>query len=94
MASPENFLLRELPGRHPQDVVDGIGMSDVAADVAAVATFLAADTTDVLSAAKAADAAIVQQTTFGFPAKAAPSGKNFCIDSPPYHVGHAGQAIF
>ena len=29
-------------------------MSDVAADVAAVAAFLAADTTDVLSAAKAA----------------------------------------
>ena len=34
---------------------DGIEMSDVAADVAAVAAFLAADTTDVLSAAKAAD---------------------------------------
>ena len=30
-------------------------MADVAADVAAVAAFLAADTTDVLSAAKAAD---------------------------------------
>ena len=30
-------------------------MSDVAADVAAVAAFLAADTTDVSSAAKAAD---------------------------------------
>ena len=44
-------------------VVDSIEMSDVAADVAAVAAFLAADTTDVLaadttdvlSAAKAAD---------------------------------------
>ena len=43
--------------------MDGIGMSDVAAEVAAVAAFLAADTTDVLaadttdvfSAAKAAD---------------------------------------
>ena len=43
--------------------MDGIEMSDVAADVAAVAAFLAADTTDVLaahttdvmSAAKAAD---------------------------------------
>ena len=34
----------------PQDVVDGIEMSDVAADVAAVAAFLAADTTDVLAA--------------------------------------------
>ena len=46
-----------------QGVVDGIEMSDVAVDVAAVAAFLAADTTDVLaanttdvlSAAKAAD---------------------------------------
>ena len=44
-------------------MVDGIEVSDVAADVAAVAAFsasdktdvLAADTTDVLSAAKAAD---------------------------------------
>ena len=33
-----------------QGVVDGIEMSDVAADVAAVAAFLAADTTDVLAA--------------------------------------------
>ena len=47
----------------PQGVVDSIEMSDVAADVAVVAAFLAADTTDVLaadttdvlSAAKAAD---------------------------------------
>ena len=38
--------------RRPRGVVDFIEMSDVAADVAA---FLAADTTDVLSAAKAAD---------------------------------------
>ena len=50
-------------GATPLGVVDGIEMSDVAADVAAVAAFLAADTTDVLaadttdvfSAAKAAD---------------------------------------
>ena len=49
--------------RRPRGVVDEIEMSDVAADVAAVAAFLAADTTgvlgadttDVLSAAKAAD---------------------------------------
>ena len=33
-----------------QGVVDGIEMSGVAADVAAVAAFLAADTTDVLAA--------------------------------------------
>ena len=43
------------PPLHPHGVVDSIEMSDVAADVAAVAAFLAADTTDVLSAAKAAD---------------------------------------
>ena len=36
--------------RPPQGVVDEIEMSDVAADVAAVAAFLAADTTDVLAA--------------------------------------------
>ena len=50
-------------------MLDGIGMSDVAADVAAVADFLAADTTDVLaaeitdvlSAAKAASGVLVQQ---------------------------------
>ena len=49
--------------RPRQGVVDSIEMSDVAADVAAVAAFfaadtidvLAADTTDVLSAANAAD---------------------------------------
>ena len=35
---------------HPQGVVDSIGMADVAADVAAVAAFLAAGTTDVLFA--------------------------------------------
>ena len=40
------------PKAPPQGVVDFVEMSDVAADVAA---FLAADTTDVLSAAKAAD---------------------------------------
>ena len=34
----------------PQGVVDEIEMSDIAADVAAVAAFLAADTTDVLAA--------------------------------------------
>ena len=39
-------------------VVDSIEMSDVAADVAAVAAVLAADTTDVLFAAKAADYAV------------------------------------
>ena len=47
-----------------QGVVDGIELSDVAADVAAVAAFLAADTadvlacdtTDVFSAARAAGA--------------------------------------
>ena len=40
------------PKAPPQGVVDGIEMSDVAADVdvAAVAAFLAADTTDVLAA--------------------------------------------
>ena len=36
--------------RPAQIVVDGIETSDVAADVAAVAAFLAADTTDVLAA--------------------------------------------
>ena len=36
--------------RPRQGVVDSIEMSDVAADVAAVAAFLAADTTDVLAA--------------------------------------------
>ena len=35
--------------------MDGIETSDVAADVAAIAAFLAADTTDVLSAAKTSD---------------------------------------
>ena len=34
----------------PQGGLDEIEMSDVAADVAAVAAFLAADTTDVLAA--------------------------------------------
>ena len=52
-------------------------MSDVAADVAAVAAFLAADTTDVLaadttdvlSAAKAADGGFCPVVTLGGPAK-------------------------
>ena len=37
-------------GRRSQGVVDGIEMSDVVADVATVAAFLAAETTDVLAA--------------------------------------------
>ena len=45
----------------PQPVVDWLEMSDVAADVAAVAAFLAADTTDVLSAAKAAPEVLARE---------------------------------
>ena len=56
----------------PRGVVDGIEMSDAAADVAAVAAFLAADTTDVLaadtadvlSAAKAADSCFCPAKTW------------------------------
>ena len=58
-------------------MVDEIEMSDVAADVAAVAAFLAADTTDVLaadttdvmSAANAADGGSCPAVTLGGPAK-------------------------
>ena len=42
-------------GALPQDVVDYSEMSDVAAAVAAAAAVLAADTTEVFSAAKAVD---------------------------------------
>ena len=58
----------------PPGVVDSIEMSDVGADVAAVAAFLAADTTDVLaadttdvlSAAKAASGGFCLATLCGF----------------------------
>ena len=43
------------PSAPPRVWCTRIEMSDVAADVAAVAALLAADATDVLSAAKAAD---------------------------------------
>ena len=62
-------------------MADGIEMSDVTADVAAVAAFsaadttdvLAADTTDVLSAAKAASGGLCQANS-GFRERAASGG--------------------
>ena len=69
------------PPAPPHSVVDDIWMSDVAADVAAVAAFLAADTADVLSAAKPASGESCPANS-GFQAKALPK------------TAHAGQAAF
>ena len=86
--------------RRPRGVVDEIEMSDVAADVAAVAAFLAAgttdvlaaDTTDVLSAAKAASGGSCP-ANLGFPAQVASGGKSSRKLAPP-NFGHAGLAKF